>query len=534
LVESGEIPRGGSDPAFSPGEAELRKVTADQLGAQGRIDEALREYLNAIDANPEYLPAYIGLAVTLQLAGRHDEALAAYREGLEVDPKSVEIHAAMAALLAQLGRMDESHTAQARGVLANPNAALTHQAMGEILLQKADPAGAAGSFRRALAIEPNLAGAWNSLGTALSSLGQFDEAAECFRRYLKLCPDSASGYANLVSTGKYDPSQVTQRLKLLIARPGLPASERIHAEFTLGKLLDKAGEFDEAFAHYAQANLIVKQRLEAAGHRFDAAARAAQTDQTLGAFSREFFTSRRTWGSLSELPVFVVGMPRSGTTLVEQIAASHSKVHGAGELRDMTEIAKGFGGRDIKSAAESWTPAAIRQAADRHLLRLQAMSAVAARVIDKLPGNVYRVGLIAVLFPNARIIQCRRDPHDTCLSCYFQNFVTGNLFSNDLGYCGPEYRATERLLDHWRDAVPLRILDVQYEKLVADPETESRRIIDFLGLDWEPECLEFHRNSSPVLSSSLWQVRQPIYNGSVGRWKHYEKHLGPLLQALQM
>jgi tetratricopeptide (TPR) repeat protein len=400
-------------------------------------------------------------------------------------------------------------------------------------MHKDDPAGAAESFGRAVAIDANLAGAWNSLGTAMSSLGQFEEAAECFRRYLALRPDSAIGYSNLVNTGKCDGAEVIERLSSLVDRGGWPVGERIHAGFALGKLLDKADRYDEAFARYAEANALVKGRMESAGQRFDPAVLASMIEETVEVFDREFLEHRKSWGNPSEVPVFVVGMPRSGTTLVEQIAASHSQVHGAGELCDLAEIAKGFGGRDLKSAAAAWTPASVREAADRHVARLEAKGVGARRVIDKLPGNVYRVAMIAVLFPGARIIQCRRDARDTCLSCYFQHFAAGNLFSYDLANCGHEYRATERLLDHWRGAAGARILDVQYEKLVTETERESRRMIEFLGLEWEAKCLQFHENRSPVMTSSVWQVRQPIYHRSVGRWKHYAKHLGPLIKVLQ-
>jgi tetratricopeptide (TPR) repeat protein len=520
------------EPALTQQRAEEYKLRADHLGVQGRIDEAIPEYLNAIDEDANYLPAYVGLAQTLQLAGRLEEALAAYREGLEVDPNSIEIHAAMACVLAQMRRLDESSAAHARAASINPNSALTHHAHGEIMFQRGDLAAATDCYRQAVATDPAFPAAWNSLGSTLSSLGRFEEAAECFRRLLELCPESASAYSNLVNTGKHDAREVTARLKELLARPSLPTGERIHAEFALGKLLDKAERFDEAFSLYADANSLAKARLESLGYRYDPAGIAAQIEQNQKIFTRDFFNARRGFGVPTELPVFVVGMPRSGTTLVEQIAASHSRVHGAGELRDLVDIAINLGGQDHKSAAEGWTQASIRKAAECHLRRLQAFSPSATRVIDKMPGNVFRVGLIALMFPNARVIQCRRDPRDTCLSCYFQYFADSNLFSFDLTYCGHHYLATEKLLDQWRDVAPLPILDVQYEELVSNPESESRRIIEFLGLPWEPACLEFHRNSSTVTSSSVWQVRQPIYRGSVGRWKHYEKHLEPLMKVL--
>jgi len=223
-------------------------------------------------------------------------------------------------------------------------------------------------------------------------------------------------------------------------------------------------------------------------------------------------------------------MPRSGTSLVEQIAASHSRVFGAGELTDVGEIAAELG---PLLGATGRQAATVRRLADKHLIRLAAVGGSAQRVIDKLPDNVFELGVIATLFPAARIIFCRRDPRDICLSCYFQKFTAGQLvFSYDLADCARRYLETERLTAHWRQILPLRMLDVEYEALVRDLEGESRRLISFLDLEWEPACLDFHRTKRTITTASSWQVRQPLYDRSVGRWRKYERHLAPLLSVL--
>lgn len=242
-------------------------------------------------------------------------------------------------------------------------------------------------------------------------------------------------------------------------------------------------------------------------------------------FTPSLFAQSRDWGDPSELPVFIVGMPRSGTSLVEQIAASHPDVFGAGELRDVGNIATSLSFSQIQ-------PGPINDAARKQRNHLQVLGGSALRVIDKMPANVDYLGLIAMLFPSARVIFCRRDPRDTCLSCFFQNFQAGNLYSFDLANCGRHHVQTDRFIAHWLSVLPLRMLKVQYEDLVADLEGQSRRIISFLDLPWNPACLDFHRTERTVQTASDWQVRQPIYTRSVGRWRNYERHLGPLLKAL--
>jgi hypothetical protein len=312
----------------------------------------------------------------------------------------------------------------------------------------------------------------------------------------------------------------------LLRQPNLAADKRISAEFAIGTALDDAERFDEAFDHFTQANLLAKEQRATAGDRYDPDVFHAVVDHLIETFTPEFLEKRRGWVEPSELPVFVVGMPRSGTTLVHQIAASHPRVFGAGELNHIGRIAMGLEERS------AWTAESLTEVAQRHLERLRSLDAGALRVVDKMPINLHHLGLIALLFPAARVVLCRRDPRDTCLSCYFQGFAHGNAFSFDLSHCGHFHAENDRLMAHWLRVLPVAMLEVQYENVVADLEGQSRWLIDFLGLPWDPACLEFYRAQTTVLTSSIWQVRQPIYQKSAGRWRHYERHLGPLLEAL--
>jgi tetratricopeptide (TPR) repeat protein len=382
-------------------------------------------------------------------------------------------------------------------------------------------------YRNALALSQGEAPLWNDLGRCFLAQGRFDEAVAAFRRALAIDPDLADAYRNLAGCRLLpadDPELA--RIAALAERTDLPIEERAAAGFAVAKALDDADRYDEAFAAYDSANRLYCASRAAAGDRFDAADLARKIDRLIVDFTPALFATVGGWGNPSDLPVFIVGLPRSGTSLVEQIAASHSRVFGAGELKTIGEAAAELGPVDAP-----WTQATVRHAADAHLERLNGLGGGADRVIDKLPDNIFMLGVIATLYPAARIIFCRRDPRDIGVSCFFQKFSAGLLtFSYDLADCGRRIRETERLTAHWHRVLPLRWLDIQYESLVADLEGESRRLIDFLGLAWEPACLDFHRTIRTVQTASSWQVRQPLYHRSVGRWRHYQRHLGPLLR----
>jgi hypothetical protein len=271
----------------------------------------------------------------------------------------------------------------------------------------------------------------------------------------------------------------------------------------------------------------------AQGTQFDPVKFSAHIDGLITLFPAAAFSQRFDAGVASDLAVFIVGMPRSGTTLVEQIAASHTQVHGAGELRDIPNITQALAPMMHAAGPDgAWDAAMTQGFARAHLERLARLGGPARRVIDKTPDNVLTLGVIATLFPGARVVICSRDARDNCLSNFFQLYTDGNAFSYDLAECGWRARETARLIDHWRAGVPGKFLDLQYETLVDDLEGQARRLIDFLGLEWEPACLEFYRNERAVATPNMWGVRQPIYNRQVGRWRMYERHLGPLFAAL--
>jgi len=560
---------------LGPAEALYRKILqqaprhADALHLSGLIalsrgetDRAIRLIGRALDAAPGFAQGHSNLGNALRQAGRLEAAADAHRRAIALRADFAAAHANLGLVLAELGDLAAAEASCRRAVALDPRSAEAQGNLGNVLFWQHDHDAAAAFYRSAIALDPDhpnarrglvaslrAAGAvdaaqaaceealartpddaplWNDLGRCRLALGRFDAAAEAFGRALALDPGLADAYRNLAACGRLaaeDPA--IARLAEMAARRGLAEEERATAGFALGKALDAADRSDEAFAAYDAANRLYRQVRAAAGDRFDPAALTGAVDRLIAAFGPDRFAALGGCGTLSEAPVFILGLPRAGTSLVEQIAASHSQVFGAGELRVIGAAAAGLG------PVESWTADRLGAVAEAQLAGLTRLAPGASRIIDKLPDNIFQLGVIAALYPAARIVFCRRDPRDIGLSCYFQKFSAGALtFSYDLADIGWRIRETERLAAHWRRTLPLRWIEIEYEALVADLATESRRLIDFLGLDWEPACLDFHRTERVVQTASAWQVRQPLYDRSIGRWQRYERQLAPLLAAL--
>jgi tetratricopeptide (TPR) repeat protein len=356
--------------------------------------------------------------------------------------------------------------------------------------------------------------------------GRFDEADSIFRRIIELDPKMPSAWASLAGTRKMTVAD-GEWFKSAgeIAASGVHPLEEATLRFAMGKYCDDVNDFAQAFENFRRGNEL----LRIGAPEYDRKVRSHLIGEQIRVYSRESISNIGAAGSTSAKPVFVVGMPRSGTSLAEQIIASHPAAYGAGELHFWEPlIAKDMGlTRGILSET------ARLKVAKEYLHLLESLSASASRVIDKAPVNCDFLGPIYSVFPNARVIYMQRDPIDTCLSCYFQQFLLGINFAFDLSDLAHYYREHQRIMAHWRAVLPPGfILEVPYEELVADQETWSRKMLDFIGLEWSPRVLEFHTTKRHVVTASAWQVRQKIYRSSVARWRNYEKFIGPL-KALQ-
>jgi Sulfotransferase family len=312
----------------------------------------------------------------------------------------------------------------------------------------------------------------------------------------------------------------------------LKPEKRIMLHYALGKAYDDLKEWERAFPHFIEGARIKRERLA-----YDANADAARTQRIVALIDSDFVSRLRGAGDPSEVPVFVLGMPRSGTTLTEQIIASHPEVYGAGELNELMDIVQqptvGLAFRPFPDNLENLTPEILTAWGQAYVGRLRERAPTARRITDKMPANYLALGLIPLLLPRAKIIHVQRNPADTCVSCFTRLFNRHQDATYDLAELGHHYGLYARLMDHWRRILPAgSFLEVQYEDIVADTEYQARRLIDFCGLEWNSACLAFHKNKRSVRTASVTQVRQPIYNSSVHRWKHYEKFLEPLLASL--
>lgn len=504
------------------------------LKRQGRFEEALACLEELVRATPDLSQARNNLGTVLQALGRLAPAESAYREAVRLNKQFAEAWNNLGTILRETMRFAESEQAYRRAIALQPGYAEAHSNLGELLHEDSRMDEAEGAYRKALELSPHTAKTLNNLGNALQDMGRMDEAAATYREALAQEHNLAEALRNLVQCARYSTTdhRDARAARARLSSSDVPVEDTAHLHFALGKLHDDCGDYTQAFEHYATGNRIVH-----AQRPFDIEAFIRFVDKVIRVFDADLFAKPPAGASDSAIPVFVIGMPRSGTSLVEQILASHPAAWGAGELPTVNALLA-----RLRALGAGTYPELVREVKDSSLAELSAIyldrltrdaAPTVLRVSDKMPLNFYHLGLLARLFPRARVIHCRRDPLDTGLSLYFQYFSTGNAYAFDLKTIGAFYRQYRRLMKHWEWVLPLPIHGIDYEALVAHPQTQARALIEFTGLDWDPRCLAYHRSRRAVRTASSWQVRQPLYTRSVGRWKSYARYLGPLRDSLR-
>jgi tetratricopeptide (TPR) repeat protein len=508
-------------PSFAPAFCNLGNAQR----SLGQLPESLQSCRHALRLDPRLIDAHGNLGNTLRDLGQFEEAVASYREALRLAPRHAGVLNNLGSVLRDLGRLDEAANRHWQALQANPNYADAYVKLGQVLTDLGRPLDAESVCRKALELGPDLATAHAFAGDLAVDQGDLARAEASYRRALALNQDLPEAWLGLRRLQRDDPQswEATAR-RLLEQRQPLRIAIDLH--YALGEHYDAAGRYDLAFAHFREAN----EHTKVYGLRYDREATSRQTDRILREYDEAFFAAAADGANDSNLPVFIVGMPRSGTSLAEQILAAHPEVFGAGECPFWV------GAEAALSAAAqrpSLTPELRGKIAADYLQLLGERAGAARRVVDKMPSTTLPLGLIHAILPNARFIHMQRDPIDTCLSIYAHNLAKRHPYAADLQDLVHQYREYLRLMAHWRRVLPDgSLLEVSYEGLVAGQETWSRRMIEFLGLPWDPACLASHTNTRTVMTHSKWQVRQPITAASIGRWRHYAAHVETLL-ALQ-
>jgi tetratricopeptide (TPR) repeat protein len=443
-------------------------------------------------------------------------------------PDSPEAHNNMGSALRGLGRLDEAASHFRRALEIKPNFAKAHANLGGVLRSQGRASEAETHCHRALALDPDSAPTLVLLAELRADQGQFGEAQAFLERAIAIEPQSPQAWAGVArwrTMTHGDTAWLAQAQQ--IADSGLPPQMEALLRYAIGKYFADVKAFGQAFSSYQRANEL--EKLCKAKH--DRGLLTETVDLLIRSYDREWLSRARNEALGAERPVFIVGMPRSGTTLAEQILASHPAVFGAGELPFWQTT---VGTHELSVFHADTGHNALHRLANHYLALLQTLAPDALRVIDKMPGNFMFLGLIRAALPRARIIHMQRDPVDTCLSMYFQQFEGSAAYTNDLEDLAHYYSEYSRLMSHWRAILPAdAMLEVPYEELVEDQEAWSRRLLEFIGLPWDARCLDFHRTERAVMTASNWQVRQKISKGSVGRWRGYADFVGPLLSLLR-
>ena len=503
------------------------------LRQRGEAIEAAQLFRKVVKLIPASPPAHFNLALALQAQALYEEAVRVFHRSLELDDASPQVWEALGHCHRQRGALGDAEEAFKQALARHDRAPALLNALGLVQFAQNRVDDALMNFDKALAIDDTSPMSLNHAGMAYSALGDSAKAQRYFERTLEVAPGFGDAYRNLAELPRDTAATraLIETIERQLASDEVTAQHRIEMHFARGKLYDDQSEFDRAFVAFKAAN-----DAKHADVRFDAMAQSQFIEAIIDVFNAEFFAAAPAFSHASEKPLFILGMPRSGTSLVEQIVASHRAVFGAGELTFFPEHIPSL---PTRLASDKPFPSCIvgrmqeiAELAGMYLALLRQRGGDAKRVTDKMPYNFLYLGIIRALFPRAHVVHCRRNAMATCFSIYARNLAGNHPYSYALEDLGAAYRGYERLMAHWRAVLPAPVIDVEYEALVSDPEPQTRQLIEALDLEWDASCLDFHHTKRAVTTASQWQVRQPIYATASEHWRNYAAHLEPLSGAL--
>ena len=515
-----------------PGHPMLLTNLGNALQLQGEIGKAIDWFNKAIFQDPNFVGAQINLGNALRDLGRFQEAVAAYEHAIKTNPAIADTYNNLGSVLIELDELDDAITNFEKAVEIDPGHTEAYNGLGNALGYGGEIDKAIASYRRAIEINPRHKDGHNGLGNMLSDMGEIDEAVVSYRKAIEINPGNADVYRSLSKIKKFtEYDDDIHAMESLYAIKRIPDEPKMHLAFGLGKAYEDLGEYEKSMDFILQAT-----RLKRTSFQYSISETESLFSNIKATFSSEFFSDREDMGNPDATPIFILGMPRSGTSLVEQILASHADVFGAGELNDLLYLARKIFTADpsgeFPESVVDLDSGALENLGIEYIKRIRKHSKDSKYITDKMPHNFLRIGLIKAILPNAKIIHCTRNPMDNCLSLFKNYFSKGHAFSYDMTELGQYYNLYLDLMAYWRSTLPGFIYDLSYETLVADQENQIRQLLDYCKLPWDDACLDFHNTRRKVRTASNAQVRRPIYKDSVKLWKRYEKQLLPLRTAI--
>jgi len=483
-----------------PDDVDAMRLLASIAMSVRQFGDAEAMLKRALEIAPDFFQALMDLGLAQQEQDKLDEAAETFRRASRLEPRRAQPWTALATSLAMAGRHDEALQA----------------------------------YEEALQRDARNPYALTGLGHVLKTIGRQDEAIAAYRRCTQHRPDHGEAHWSLANlkTFRFEDEEIA-RMERLVESPQLRDEPKVNVLFALATALEQRGDFEAAWRRYVEGNELRRQR-----ESYDPVQTTVLHDQLIEVFDREFLMQHEGAGHPDSAPIFIIGLPRSGSTLIEQILASHSRVEGTHELPELSKVARSTArGRSDRLSypltVRDLDAAAVRELGQRYLELTRRHRTGTERFTDKMPNNFPHVGFLSLILPNAKVINAKRHPLDSCVGCFKQLFGRGQPFTYDLYEIGEYYLEYERVMTHWHSVLPGRVLDVQYEDLVADTESQVRRLLEFCELPWEEACLAFHENPRAVRTASSEQVRQPVYATALHRWRIYEPHLDPLIDVLE-
>lgn len=492
---------------------------------RGECERAVECFREVLKADPRNLLVLNMLGVALCRLGSYNEGAAQFRQAINIKETHPDAHCHLGGLLRTQGLLPESEQHLRRSLRLQPTLIEAQISLGATLFMLGKIVEARELLEKALRVSPRNVDGLMHMGKLADLEGNKEEAESCYRRAIEVDPNAWLAWVGICYLRKFTVADADWlKGAQAAANSGLAPLSEASVHNAIGKYYDQIGDYEKAFKSFRRAKELVRT----AGATYSRSDAERNSEVWIQTYNRETLARERPGGSESDLPIIVTGMPRSGTSLVEQIIASHPAANGAGELNFWANV---ISKRNSGLASAPPDESTSRKLATSYLRALTANSGSASRVVDKSIFNFLYLGAIRAVFPRARLICMRRDPIDTCLSCYFQDFAPSMSFAHDLSDLAHLYREHHKIMAHWRSALPPgTLLEIPYEELTADQEGWTRRILEFLGLPWDERCLQFHTTKRAVTTASHWQVRQKIYTSSVARWRNYEKFIGPLLE----